>query len=547
MSNIAIELKNLKVDFGVTRPLENVNLKVEKGKLICLLGPSGCGKTTILNAISGLLIPSSGRIIFDGLDFTDVEPRKRNLGLVFQNYALYPHMSVYSNIAFPLRNDSNFRMRYNIEKKELLNNLFLSLSHADLNSKEAIEEKEIVHFSENYRLLKKNKLDNWNSTGKTLIKNQLARLTNIKNDNLRIIKDLSTKYLSDFKQAKEDSLKKELVEKYKEAVREQKSKFNKDYSLTKKDVQEKIKQLKKDNKVGVNRICRELENKKQSYASKYETISSLRKKILNDEKNKQHFINVKRSMPKFSKHVDDLVKEIASRVEIASILFKKPTQLSGGQQQRVAIARALVKKPNILLLDEPLSNLDAKLRVQTREWIKKIQKDFGITTIFVTHDQEEAMAISDKIVIMNKGIIQQEGTPLEVYTKPANLFVSSFLGLPEINKLTLDIKENEALNLRSITCNKKLKKDGRFILTFRPDEANVVSSSKKGATLATIISNSIIGKESILLCKIDDCEEQVRLKVNTDLVAGKNEFYFSVDESKINFYDQDTQEMVSLW
>ena len=219
---------------------------IPDGELIGLLGPSGCGKSTTLYMLSGLQKPTSGKIFFGDDDVTDLPAENRGVGLVFQNYALYPHLTVEQNIRFPL-----------------------------------------------------------------------------------------------------------------------------------------------ENRKGKDRLS------KQTMAEK--------------------------------------VLEAAKLVQIDGLLDRKPSELSGGQQQRVAIARALVKMPRILLLDEPLSNLDARLRLQTREEIRRIQKETGITTIFVTHDQEEAMSISDRIVVMKAGELQQIGKPQEVYDDPVNLFVAKFLGTPPIN------------------------------------------------------------------------------------------------------------------
>ena len=229
--------------------VNNMDIEIPSGKLVGLLGPSGCGKSTTLFMLSGLETPTSGRIYFGEDDVTDLTPEKRGIGLVFQNYALYPHMTVEQNIMFPLLN-----MR--IEKKE----------------------------------------------------------------------------------AKERAL------------------------------------------------------------------------------------------------------EAAGLVQIQDLMARKPSELSGGQQQRVAIARALVKMPNVLLLDEPLSNLDARLRLQTREEIKRIQQETGITTVFVTHDQEEAMSICDIMVVMKLGVVQQVGEPQQIYDDPDNLFVANFLGTPPINIFTGVIK-----------------------------------------------------------------------------------------------------------
>ena len=245
--------------------VNNFNVEIPDGKLIGLLGPSGCGKSTALNLISGLLSPTAGRIFFGEDDVTDLPPENRGVGLVFQNYALYPHLTVKQNILFPLQN----------------------LKGEDKLSKEEM----------------------------------LAR-----------------------------------------------------------------------------------------------------------------------------------AYDAAKLVQIEGLMDRKPKALSGGQQQRVAIARALVKMPRVLLLDEPLSNLDARLRLQTREELKRIQQKTKITTIFVTHDQEEAMSISDMIIVMQSGVIQQIGRPQEVYDQPVNMFVAKFLGTPPINMFTgsvrggrLFIGENDVL------------------------------------------------------------------------------------------------------
>ncbi len=226
--------------------VDHFDFEIPDGKLIGLLGPSGCGKSTTLNLISGLQKPTEGRIFFGEEDVTLLPPEERGIGLVFQNYALYPHLTVRQNILFPLEN---------------------------LKGKD---------------------------------------------------------------------------------------------KLTKPQMLEKA-------------------------------------------------------------------LEAARLVQIEELMDRRPGELSGGQQQRVAIARALVKMPRVLLLDEPLSNLDARLRLQTREEIRRIQRETGITTIFVTHDQEEAMSISDMIVVMNAGVVQQIGKPQEVYDDPVNLFVAKFLGTPPIN------------------------------------------------------------------------------------------------------------------
>ena len=236
--------------------VNHFNFEIPDGKLIGLLGPSGCGKSTALNLLCGLLEPTEGKIYFGDDDVTNLPAENRGVGFVFQNYALYPHLTVMQNIIFPLEN----------------------LKGKDKLTKEQMKEKAM---------------------------------------------------------------------------------------------------------------------------------------------------------------------EVAKLVQIDELMNRKPSQLSGGQQQRVAIARALVKMPRVLLMDEPLSNLDARLRLQTREEISRIQKETGITTVFVTHDQEEAMSISDMIVVMKDGVIQQIGEPQKVYDEPENLFVAKFLGTPPINVFTGKIEQEK--------------------------------------------------------------------------------------------------------
>ena len=256
LQDLTKKFPNRNKNAGDVIAVNNFNFEIPDGKLIGLLGPSGCGKSTTLYMISGLQKPSSGKIFFGEDDVTELSTENRGIGLVFQNYALYPHMTVKQNILFPLQN----------------------LKGAEKMTKQQMDER-------------------------------------------------------------------------------------------------------------------------ASWA--------------------------------------------AGLVQIDDLMDRKPSEMSGGQQQRVAIARALVKMPRVLLLDEPLSNLDARLRLQTREEIRRIQRETGITTIFVTHDQEEAMSISDMIVVMKLGVVQQIGKPQEVYDDPVNLFVAKFLGTPPINVLEGKIQQGK--------------------------------------------------------------------------------------------------------
>ena len=332
---------------------------VPDGKLIGLLGPSGCGKSTTLYMISGLEKPTSGQIFFGEDDVTELPPEKRGIGLVFQNYALYPHMTVRQNILFPLQN----------------------LKGED-------------------------------------------RLT-------------------------------------------------KDQML-------------------------------------------------------------------------DRVDEVAKLVQLEQYLDRKPNQMSGGQQQRVAIARALVKMPRVLLLDEPLSNLDARLRLQTREEIRRIQRETGITTIFVTHDQEEAMSISDMIVVMKLGIIQQVGEPQEVYDNPVNLFVSKFLGTPPINVFNGRISDGKLYIGEEEIAPADGKEDQEVYVGIRPEGFIVDPNGKLTCNLE---SREVMGRDvSIVSNHPESANPIVRSIVDSesvfDMDAGT--IKYNIKKSKMFVFNKETEERVFL-
>ena len=314
--------------------VNNFNYDIPDGQLVGLLGPSGCGKSTTLYMICGLQKPTRGKIFFGDDDVTELTPENRGVGLVFQNYALYPHMTVKQNIMFPLE---NLKGEDRLNKEEML---------------------------------------------------------------------------------------------------------------------------------------------KRAY-------------------------------------------EAARLVQIDDLMDRKPSELSGGQQQRVAIARALVKMPRVLLLDEPLSNLDARLRLQTREEIKRIQRETGITTVFVTHDQDEAMSISDQIVVMKKGVVQQIGKPQDVYDNPENLFVAKFLGVPPINVI------------KGVVENDKLYIDGCEIKEFKGLKKNYENS------IVAVDENIELIKDSHFVKDIRNLEEKRNMlardiSLNENMIKNIKETPFYLDIEKLN-------------
>ena len=359
-----VVLQNLTKEFpgrGKGNPpvvaVNNFNFEIPDGKLIGLLGPSGCGKSTALNLISGLLTPTSGQIFFGEENVTDVPAEKRGVGLVFQNYALYPHLTVRQNILFPLQN----------------------LRGKDKLPKEVMEEKALA---------------------------------------------------------------------------------------------------------------------------------------------------------------------AAKLVQIESLMDRKPSEMSGGQQQRVAIARALVKMPRVLLLDEPLSNLDARLRLQTREELKRIQQETGITTIFVTHDQEEAMSISDLIVVMKEGVVQQVDLPQKVYDDPVNLFVAKFLGTPPINVFEGFVKDGKLMIGDEAVLDAAGVPDQKVYAAIRPEGFEL---EEKGPFTCKLTAVEVMGRDISVVCSHEKSENTaIRAIIDADNVvnAAKSTVSFRLKENKVFLFDADTQQRI---
>ena len=342
---------------GEVVAVDHFTFEIPDGELVGLLGPSGCGKSTTLFMICGLQKPTEGRIFFGEDDVTELPPENRGVGVVFQNYALYPHLSVLQNITFPLEN---------------------------LKGKD---------------------------------------------------------------------------------------------KLTKDEMKEKA-------------------------------------------------------------------MEAARLVQIEKLVDRKPGELSGGQQQRVAIARALVKMPRVLLLDEPLSNLDARLRLQTREEIRRIQKETGITTVFVTHDQEEAMSISDRIVVMKDGVVQQTGRPQEVYENPVNLFVARFLGTPQINLFEgrvergqILIGEEAVLSVRGVEdqpLTVGIRPEGFLLREDGPLSLDLVRVEVMGRDIS-VVSTSAVSINPTVRSIID---AEMRLQVKEEKVR------FALRPSKVLLFHKETEERI---
>ncbi len=517
--------------------VDSLDVDIKDGELIGLLGPSGCGKSTTLYMIAGLKAPTDGEIWFGDEDVTHLSPEKREIGLVFQNYALYPHMTVYDNVKFPLTNlnivtnKKDKVLMNNNTLKQLLENEFDSIMEIILNSR--FKGKYSKDMSAR-KLVKK-----YHIVTSLAVRIFKLGFQNITSDELRRYEALLIKNnaLQGKINVAKDEEKRNALLAEKEALEKEIKSI--DLEAEKKAVYEQ--RLAKRDEV-LKALDEESQKENEKLAAKQLTTDEQFNILQNGEK-----ISVKRKLDK--DEMDALIQETARLVQIDEYLTRKPSELSGGQQQRVAIARALVKKPRVLLLDEPLSNLDARLRLQTREEIRRIQQETGITTIFVTHDQEEAMSICDDIVVMKLGVQMQRDHPQAVYNSPNCLFVAKFLGTPPINVFNGEIKGGKAyIGDEAVISHEKLKeyKDGhKVFVAVRPEgflAGEDVPANKKVLTL-NVTQIQTMGRDISLVCESEHHTDENDIKVIIDSLIkvdlGTNKF--GIKEQKTFVFDAEDE------
>ena len=467
---------NPKKHIPETTAVDHLDFTVKDGELLGLLGPSGCGKSTTLYMLSGLKEPTSGQIFFGDREVTFLPPEKRGIGLVFQNYALYPHMTVYKNIEFPL---TSLKVEENEKDFAFL--------------KESALQRVLLQAKEVHILLAKAKKD-----GKSPLDcaEDLANAFSISLSLAKEIVPLFEEDLEDFlckaSSLLEESKKKQVEEK--EVLRQ-----------------------------------KEIELSEEGELLRGGKTRSIRRNLSKDE-------------------IDALIREAAKLVQITEFLERKPSELSGGQQQRVAIARALVKKPKVLLLDEPLSNLDARLRIQTREEIRRIQQETGITTVFVTHDQEEAMSICDEILVMNQGKMVQLAAPQEIYRNPNSLFAAKFLGNPPINVFHGRIQDGAVYlgEEKILACKEKLP-DQEVYVAIRPEGFLMGKEAKPKDKVLTLQCTQVLtqGRDLCLYCSHPSMEgDRLKLVVDSDLDATPGPISFALRRNKVFLFGKEDQKRI---
>ena len=476
-----------------TIAVNDLDITIPDGKLVGLLGPSGCGKSTTLYLISGLQTPTEGEIWFGDEEVTNLSPERRGIGLVFQNYALYPHMTIYKNVEFPLTNLKverplttfyRYTINYTYPMTETDHYEGIVKSVASLCNKLVIKDNSITGNIDDAGILRLEVVLNGISEA------DFAKYDAAFGKIINAEKEVSVEQVSDA--LFDHTIRISFGEI--DAVAEMKA-LLKEYALKPIDFDAYV------TLEGSNEIFFKVKKLTEANYNEFEArINELGGTVI------EHNSNISVSYRKLTKaERQEIVYETAKLVQIEEYLERKPSQLSGGQQQRVAIARALVKRPKVLLLDEPLSNLDARLRLQTREEIKRIQRDTGITTVFVTHDQEEAMSISDEIVVMKLGIEQQKDAPQNVYDNPKNMFVAQFLGTPPINIFKGRVENNAVYvgNSKIYELQDTLS-DREVFVGIRPEGFRISEGGDLGLE-ATAEMIEVLGRDLSIVAKNDEC------------------------------------------
>ena len=504
-----ILFKNInKIYSNNVQAVYDFNLNVNDKEFVVFVGPSGCGKSTTLRMVAGLEEITSGELFVNGRLMNNIVPKDRDVAMVFQNYALYPNMTVRKNIGF-------------------------SLTHrkVDMPIFEPDSSKVKMLISENKKIIRKlkridlkNKKPNKNEDLSKNRNNLFSKL--VENDEK--IKNLRIQRFG---------IDETRIKKCYDAIERNKNSIIK--------MERNIERLKNEEKKSVLKDGIEQKNKQNKALE--EDIVFL--------KNNKVSLSKPRKLKNFEIEIE--VNKAAEILGLIPYLERKPGALSGGQRQRVALGRAIVRHPKIFLMDEPLSNLDAKLRVQMRNEITKIHNNVGATTIYVTHDQTEAMTMASKIVIMKNGYIQQIGTPNEVYNNPSNKFVGGFIGNPAMNFievyysngiLTTKGKTNFAIKVKNEDKKSLSQYEGKkLLLGVRPENVYLKGdkNNDKPSTsfTSTVIYDELLGHDYMLYCKLGGNTLVMKTAFKNKLKFG-TEVDICFDLNKMYYFDIKTENRI---
>ena len=481
------------------------NLEIKDKEFIVFVGPSGCGKSTTLRMVAGLESITSGELYIDNVMVNNIEPKDRNIAMVFQNYALYPHMTVYENMAFALKLRKVPCPVYEESEEitKLLEENALRIKEAKALRKQALkkkEEKELLdQVSKKY-----DEIINFDEKINTLI---------LENQKKGIYEDKINEL------EKRIQLNENEINKYSKCL--EKGGYTEEAT---KALEDGVKQRTEQRAV----LMEQLNNYQKTDVPLFKNRKLTRYKI------------------------DVQINRAAKILDLEKYLYRKPSALSGGQRQRVALGRAIVRNPKVFLMDEPLSNLDAKLRSQTRTEIINIHKKVNATTIYVTHDQVEAMTMADRIVIMRDGYIQQIGSPKEIYADPANKFVAGFIGNPAMNFLEVsfdgkDIHVGDAklkISKKDADLLGKLGyKDKNLILGVRPEKVTLADKKADNTVKAKCEFVELLGYDLIVHTSLSGQKLMFKCESEKDMEVG-DDISINMDMDSFYFFDASTNKRI---
>ena len=461
--------------------VKDFNMEIEDGEFIVFVGPSGCGKSTTLRMIAGLEEISGGELYIDGRLVNDVDAKDRDIAMVFQSYALYPHLTAYDNIAFGLK----------LRKKPVAR-----LDEAG-NPLIAIDVKKINQT--------KRKLDKLLKEKESILK-ELSRL------------EAAVARYTDESANSENTPSGAMLER----ANEKKERAEKDIEFYR------------------------------------EKKALLEKRIADTEKDLDYYRTTPVQLFKYvhmnKEEIDEKVQWAAGILGIEDLLDSKPSEMSGGQRQRIALGRAMVRGPKVFLLDEPLSNLDAKLRTAMRAEIVKLHNQLKTTFIYVTHDQIEAMTMGTRIVVMKLGVIQQIDTPTNLFDFPENKFVAGFIGTPQMNFFDVDIQRKEGklnvtfadgqcaqLELSKLRSIEEKYLDGSVHSVYLGARSENIHIAEAGVK-ATLSIKEVLGNTTQLFLRLSEKENDIIVSVSErNLLAPGDVVHINFDERFIHLFDKETE------